>query len=207
MPGESSGILRSPSEWSSRTLASLAIGQEIAVTPIQLVAAMSAIANGGWLFKPYVVAEVWDPEGNRIVERLPQVKRRPISHETADTLRDLLENVVRTGSGKRAALSGYQAAGKTGTAQKFDAATGAYSSSKVICSFLGFVPSDNPHLAMVVILDEPQTEKWGGVVAAPVFRHVAERVLRHMNVAPNKAKIVKTLSTPSEMNVPLVTVH
>jgi cell division protein FtsI (penicillin-binding protein 3) len=207
LPGESAGILRDPSEWSSRTLASMAIGQEIAVTPIQLLTALSAIANGGWLLKPFVVSEVSDPEGHRVMERTPQVKRRPISHETAQTLIDLLKDVVENGTGKRAFLRGYQVAGKTGTAQKFDKTIGRYSPSKVVGSFVGFVPADDPRLAMLVVIDEPQTEKWGGVVAAPVFRKVAERVLRHLKVPPSQAKFIKTVSLADDEDKPIVMVH
>ena len=207
LPGESTGILRDPSEWSSRSLASMAIGQEIAVTPIQLLTALSAIANGGWLLKPFVVSEVTDPEGNSVIERTPEVKRRPISHETAQTLNDLLRDVVANGTGKRAFLRGFQVAGKTGTAQKFDKTIGRYSSSKVVGSFAGFVPSDEPRLAMLVIIDEPQTQKWGGVVAAPVFRKVAERVLRHLKIPPTEAKIIKTASMAGENPKAVVRVH
>ena len=207
LPGESAGIVRDPSRWSSRTLASMAIGQEIAVTPIQLLTAVSAIANGGWILKPYVVSEVSDPHGHRVLERSPQVKRRPISHQTAETLVDLLENAVANGTGKRAFLSGYRVAGKTGTAQKFDRSLGAYSPSKVMGSFVGFVPANNPRLAMLVMIDEPQTEKWGGVVAAPVFRNVAERVLRHLKVPPKQAKLIKTASVTDEAARPLRMVH
>jgi cell division protein FtsI (penicillin-binding protein 3) len=203
LPGESTGILRDPSVWSSRSLASMAIGQEIAVTPIQLLTALSAIANGGWLLKPYVVSEVIDSDGNLVMERTPEVKRRPISHETAQTLINLLKDVVENGTGKRAFLSGYQVAGKTGTAQKFDKTLGRYSSTKIVGSFAGFVPANDPRLAMLVIIDEPQTQKWGGVVAAPVFRKVAERVLRHLQVPPGQSNILKTISWVDNESRPL----
>ncbi len=207
LPGESAGILRDPSEWSSRSLASMAIGQEIGVTPIQLLTALSAIANGGWLLKPYVVSEVNDHEGHVVMERTPEVKRRPISNDTAQILINLLTDVVDGGTGKRAFLRGYQVAGKTGTAQKFDKTIGRYSSSKVVGSFAGFVPAHDPRLAMLVVIDEPQTNKWGGVVAAPVFRKVAERVLRHLKIPPNQAKLIKTFSLSDEEAQPKVVVH
>jgi len=192
LPGESGGILKTPEHWGSRTLASIAIGQEIAVTPLQLITAMSSIANGGWLLQPYLVSEIHDSSDTLIFQRTPKVKRRPISHKTAKTLTHLLENVVRNGTGKRAQVSGYTVAGKTGTAQKFDKETGRYSSSKLIGSFVGFIPSENPVLTILVILDEPKTKAWGGVIAAPVFAHVAERVLRHMGITPFKPRAIKT---------------
>ena len=207
LPGESAGILREISEWSSRSLASMAIGQELAVTPIQLLTALSAIANGGWLLKPYVVSEVVDHEGHIVMERTPEVKRRPISNDTAHILTNLLSDVVGNGTGKRASLRGYEVAGKTGTAQKFDKSLGRYSSSKVVGSFVGFVPAHDPQLAMLVIIDEPQTDKWGGVVAAPVFRKVAERVLRHLNIPPGKTKLIKTSTHGEGYGSPVVRVH
>ncbi len=186
LPGESIGILRSPERWSQRTLASLAIGQEIAVTPLQLVTAVSAVANEGWLMKPFLVREVSDPRGRIIERHTPQIRRRPIRAETAQTVTELLVNAVENGTGWRAAIPGYHVAGKTGTAQKVDPVTGTYSSTKSIGSFVGFVPAEDPEFAIVVVIDEPQGSAWGGVVAAPVFREVAEQTLRYFNVAPRQ---------------------
>ena len=186
LPGESIGILRSPERWSQRTLASLAIGQEIAVTPLQLVTAVSAVANEGWLMKPFLVREVSDHRGRIIERHTPQIRRRPIRAETATTVTDLLVNAVENGTGWRAAVPGYHVAGKTGTAQKVDPVTGTYSSTKSIGSFVGFVPAEDPEFAIVVVIDEPQGSAWGGVVAAPVFRDVAEQALRYFNVAPRQ---------------------
>ena len=104
-------------------------------------------------------------------------------------------------------LRGYEVAGKTGTAQKFDKTIGRYSSSKVVVSFAGFVPAIDPRLAMLVVIDEPQTGKWGGVVAAPVFRKVAERVLRHLKIPPHQAKLIKTFSLTNKKTKPIVMVH
>ena len=191
LPGEAPGILRDPSHWSSRSLASLAMGQEVAVTPIQLLTAISAIANGGWLLKPYVVSEIWNANGERVLQREVQTKRRPISAETAQILTGLLQDAVDRGTGKRAGLSDYTVAGKTGTAQKIDTETKAYSSTKVVGSFVGFVPAEEPRLAILVIIDEPDGEGWGGVVAAPVFKRVAEQVLRHLRIAPNGGEVMK----------------
>ena len=196
LPGESIGILRRPDQWSQRTLPSLAIGQEIAVTPLQLLTAVSAVANEGWLMRPFLVREISDHQGRSVWEHVPHIRRRPISAETAKTVTDLLVNVVDRGTGKRAAIPGYRVAGKTGTAQKVDPATGTYSSTKFVGSFVGFVPAEDPQLAILVMIDEPQGPAWGGVVAAPVFRKVAEQALRYLSVAPGEeARMVASRSS------------
>ena len=197
LPGESSGILREPSKWSGRSLSSIAMGQEIAVTPIQMVTAMSVVANGGWLMTPYVVSSVLDSQGQAILSKDPLPKRRPISPETAGALTRILETAVETGTGKRAKLAEYRAAGKTGTAQKFDQETGSYSSSRVIASFVGIAPLDQPRLTMLVVIDEPKIGNWGGEIAAPVFRKVAERVLPHLGVLPGGSPIIRTAAATS----------
>jgi cell division protein FtsI (penicillin-binding protein 3) len=199
LPGESSGILRELHKWSGRSLSSIAMGQEIAVTPIQMVVAMSVVANGGWLMTPYVVSSIVDSEGNAILMKEPQPKRRPISPETAGALARILETAVETGTGKRARLAEYRAAGKTGTAQKIDPKTGSYSSSKVIASFVGFAPVDQPRLVMLVVIDEPTIGNWGGEIAAPVFRKVAERVLPHMGVLSGGSPIIRTAAATSSI--------
>lgn len=198
LPGESIGILRRPDQWSQRSLPSLAIGQEIAVTPLQLLTAVSAIANEGWLMRPFLVREISDHQGRSVWEHVPHIRRRPISAETAKTVTDLLVNVVEQGTGKRAAIPGYRVAGKTGTAQKVDPGTGTYSSTKFVGSFVGFVPAEDPQLAILVKIDEPQGPAWGGVVAAPVFRKVAEQALRYLSVAPGEAaRMVASRSGPA----------
>ncbi|MDH5587965.1 MAG: penicillin-binding protein 2 [Nitrospirota bacterium] len=194
LPGESSGILREPSKWSGLSLSSLAMGQEIAVTPIQMVTAMSVVANGGWLMTPHVVSAVMDRQGESILTNNLEPKRRPISARTANRLSHILETVVETGTGQRAQLSGYRAAGKTGTSQKVDPKTGAYSSSSIIASFVGFAPVEQPRLTMLVVIDEPEVGKWGGTIAAPVFGNVAKRVLPHMGILPGGAPLIRTAS-------------
>lgn len=183
LPGEVNGLLKSPREWGKRSLASISMGQEVGVTPLQMVTALSAIANDGVLMKPYVVSEVRDHKGQLVKEVMPQVKRRVVSPATAKTLTTILEGVVTNGTGTKAAMAGFRVAGKTGTAQKVDPRTGAYSSTLSIGSFVGFVPADAPRLAMIVLIDEPQGEAWGGVVAAPVFRRVGEQVLTYLGVS------------------------
>jgi cell division protein FtsI (penicillin-binding protein 3) len=197
LSGESAGILRDLDQWSGRSLSSLAMGQEIAVTPIQMVTAMSVVANGGWLMTPRVVSSVMDGRGQSILTKNLEPKRRPISAQTAKRLGRILETVVESGTGKQARLVGYRAAGKTGTSQKVDPETGGYSSSNVIASFVGFVPVEQPRLTMLVVIDDPEEEKWrwGGTSAAPVFGNVANRVLPHLGVLPGGAQLIRTASS------------
>lgn len=183
LPGEVAGLLKSPREWGRRSLASISMGQEVGVTPLQMVSAVAAIANDGVLMKPYVVSGMRDQKGQLVKETFPHVKRRVVSPATARTLTTILEGVVTSGTGTKAAIPGFRVAGKTGTAQKVDPRTGAYSSALSVGSFVGFVPADSPRLAMIVVIDEPQGEAWGGVVAAPVFRRVGEQVLTYLGVS------------------------
>lgn len=183
LPGETAGLLRGPKQWGKRSLASISMGQEIGVTPLQMVTAVSAIANGGVLMKPHVVSEIRNAKGQLVAQTMPQARRRVVSADTARTLTTLLEGVVTNGTGGKAAIPGYRVAGKTGTAQKVDLRTGAYSSQLLVGSFLGYVPAEDPRLAMIVVIDEPRGEGWGGVVAAPVFRRIGEQVLNYLGVA------------------------
>lgn len=193
LPGEVAGLLRSPREWGRRSVASISMGQEIAVTPLQMVTAVSAIANGGTLMKPFIVSEVRNITGLPVAHTLPQHRHRVISAETARTLTGILEGVVTSGTGGKAAIPGYRVAGKTGTAQKVDPRTGAYSSTLLVGSFVGYVPAEDPQLAMIVVIDEPHGEGWGGVVAAPVFRKVGEQVLNYLGIpAEEPVKIAMT---------------
>ncbi len=189
LPGEVSGLLKAPKEWGRRSLASIAMGQEVGVTALQLAAGVSAIANGGALMKPYFVSEVRDSQGRTLAQMGPEVRRQVISPATAQAMRTMLEGVVTNGTGAKAAIPGIRVAGKTGTAQKIDPRTGAYSSTMVIGSFVGFVPADDPRVTIVVIVDEPQVDAWGGAVAAPAFRRIAEQVLPNLGVG--SSQIVK----------------
>jgi cell division protein FtsI (penicillin-binding protein 3) len=182
LPGEASGLLRSPREWGRRSVASISMGQEIGVTPLQMVTAVGAIANGGLLMKPYVMSEVRNTKNLPVAQTKPQIRRRVISTDTARTLTHIMEGVVTDGTGGKAAIPGYRVAGKTGTAQKVDPRTGAYSSALLVGSFVGFVPAEDPQLAMIVVIDEPHGEGWGGVVAAPVFRKVGEQALNYLGI-------------------------
>jgi cell division protein FtsI (penicillin-binding protein 3) len=185
LPGEGVGLVRDPKDWGRRSVASISIGQEIGVTPLQMVSAVAAIANDGVLMKPYVVSEIRDAD-NRILRQVPpQAKRRVISPETARSVTKILEGVVTDGTGTNAAIPGFRVAGKTGTAQKIDPRTGAYSASRFVASFTGYAPADNPQLAMIVVIDEPQGDTLGGAVAAPVFSRVGEQVLSYLGVPAN----------------------
>jgi cell division protein FtsI (penicillin-binding protein 3) len=183
LPGEAGGLLKSPKAWGRRSLASISMGQEVGVTSLQMVTAIAAIANNGVLMKPYVVSEVRDQKGQILKEALPHVKRRVISPDTARALTTILEGVVTNGTGMKAAIPGFRVAGKTGTAQKIDSRTGTYSATQFVGSFVGFVPAEAPRLAMIVAIDDPQGEAWGGTVAAPVFRRVGEQVLTYLGVS------------------------
>ncbi|HXJ06626.1 MAG TPA: penicillin-binding protein [Candidatus Acidoferrum sp.] len=184
LPGESRGLLRPLENWGSFSIGSISMGQEIGVTPIQLVAAVSAIANGGFLYKPHVVQEL-QRAGRELPEDgvlAPVEPKRVIRPETAATLRRLMEGVVLEGTGTKAHLDGWTSAGKTGSAQKIDPSTGRYSRTHFIASFTGFAPINNPAVAILVSLDSPVGQHEGGEVAAPVFKRIAEEVLTYLDV-------------------------
>ena len=184
MPGESKGLLRRLENWSAVSIGSISMGQEVGVTPIQLISAVSAIANGGMLYKPHVIVEL--RRGDQLMPAegplAPSEPKRVIRPETAATLRRLMEGVVLNGTGKLAHLDGWTAAGKTGSAQKIDPATGRYSPTHFIASFTGFAPISNPAVSVLVSLDSPVGLHEGGIVAAPVFKRIAEQVLPHLDV-------------------------
>jgi len=184
LPGESRGILRPTSEWSALSLASISFGQEIAVTGLQMASAVAVVANGGYLMRPLVVRQIED-HGRVVKEWKPYAVRRVLEPQTVDTLTELMKEVVRSGTGRHAAVPGYVVAGKTGTAQKVDA-TGSYNMVDHVASFVGFVPASHPALVILVSLDRPRgTYNQGGDVAAPVFARIAEQALRHLAVPPD----------------------
>src|SRR6266404_2336098 len=184
LPGESKGLLRRLENWSAVSIGSISMGQEVGVTPIQLASAVSAIANGGLLYGPHVIAE-WR-RGDKAMRAegvlAPAEPNRVIRAETAATLRQLKEGVVLHGTGPLARLDGWTAAGKTGSAQKIDPATGRYSPTQLIASFTGFAPINNPAVAILISLDSPIGLHEGGQVAAPVFKRIAEQVLPYLDV-------------------------
>ncbi|MGH7317042.1 MAG: peptidoglycan D,D-transpeptidase FtsI family protein, partial [Candidatus Rokuibacteriota bacterium] len=184
LPGESRGQLRPPSQWSGLSLATMSIGQEVSVTAVQMVAAFSAVANGGRLMQPQIVRAVLDAEGRELRSFEPKTVRQVISPETARTLTEMMVGVVANGTGRHAAIPGYGVAGKTGTAQKIDPATRRYSRAPGVLSFVGFVPADDPRLTLIVLLDEPKNERWGSEAAAPMFATIARETMRYLNVPP-----------------------
>ena len=186
LPGEATGILVPRTRAKEIDLATMSIGQANAVTPIQLVRAIAAIANDGWLMKPQLVKEIRDSEGNLIKKFEPEPIRQVISQKTSQELRAILETVVSEGTGSKAFIEGYKVAGKTGTAQKI-LPGGGYSTSEYIASFIGFAPADNPRIAALVVVDSPQGVYYGGQVAGPVFRNVILDTLRYLQVPPELA--------------------
>ncbi len=183
LPGEVSGWIKKPERWSATSIGAIPIGQEVAVTPLQVLRAYSAIANGGYLVQPHVVSEIVTPEGNPVYTFRQDKEKRVISEKTAAVFRDILKTVVEDGgTATEAAVDGNQVAGKTGTAQLVDPATKRYSHQKFVASFVGFVPADRPKLAMIVIVYEPKGAIYGGVVAGPVFKNIADQALSYLNV-------------------------
>jgi cell division protein FtsI (penicillin-binding protein 3) len=203
LPGESGGLLRPPARWSALSLPSLSFGQEIGVTGLQITMAAAAVANGGYLMKPIVVRRVEDPEGRTVREAKPVVVRRVLEPETVDTLTEMLRRVVLEGTGRRAAVPGYVVAGKTGTAQKVDAA-GRYSMVDHVASFVGFTPAARPALVILASLDTPRgVANQGGDVAAPLFARVAEGALRILAVPPDDpGRVLRAVAAPPESVVP-----
>lgn len=182
LPGEVGGLLRPVNAWGRIHVVTTAFGQGISVTPLQLTRAFAAIANGGLLMRPYVVRRVVDETGELRIEGRPQVQGRVMSAETARVLTEILRGVVDSGTGTNARLDGFAVAGKTGTAQKVEPGTGRYSARARMSSFVGFVPADDPKLAILVVVDSPKKATYGGTVAAPVFRAIAEFGLERRGV-------------------------
>jgi cell division protein FtsI (penicillin-binding protein 3) len=182
--GEDAGKTRPASSWSPIDLAIISFGQGISVTCLQLITALSSIANGGNLMKPYVVERITDEEGKTIAEFSPQVRRRVLSPEICQRITSVMTEVVTSGTGRRAQISGYEVAGKTATAQKVDLTTGTYAKDKTIASFMGFLPAAAPRVAILVVIDEPKQSQYGGATATPCFKKIAEELMRYMGVPP-----------------------
>jgi cell division protein FtsI (penicillin-binding protein 3) len=209
LPSETKGLLQAPHKWGSTSILSIAIGQEIAVTPVQLVSMVSAIANGGVYMPPHVLlqstdemkgdarleAEPFHPE-YQLPTTLPDGAHRVITELTAGKMRAMMAGIVTEGTGKAAQLNGYSSAGKTGTAQKIDPATHTYSLTKLVASFAGFAPVSAPAISVTVVIDTPTVgaSLYGAAVSAPVFRDVAQQVLEYLGVAHDQA-----LKTPTQM--------
>ncbi|HEX9843062.1 MAG TPA: penicillin-binding transpeptidase domain-containing protein, partial [bacterium] len=172
-------------KWTPVDHAAISFGHGVLVSPLQMVAAVNAIANGGELVEPRLVLEVRDPEGALLEQNRHPVKRRVISRRTAETVRGLMKSVVSAdGTGEQAAVPGFVVAGKTGTTEVYDIKANGYSKTKHIASFVGFVPADDPALTILVMIERPQKGRYGGVVAAPVFSRIARRALPALGVWP-----------------------
>lgn len=184
LPGETAGLVRPPDSWTPTDLVNISFGQGIAASPLQLMMAFNTVINGGRLMRPYVVERIVDHSGQIILETWPQETARLFSEKTSRTIADLLVAVTEPGgTGVRAALANFTVAGKTGTSQKVDPATGSYSDEHYISSFVGFAPLENPRLSILVMIDEPRGAiTTGGYVAAPVFGRVASRILTYLRV-------------------------
>lgn len=179
LPGEAVGLVRPESQWSLLSPCGISIGQELSVTPIQLIRAVSSVINGGYLVKPHIVKRIFSPQGNLIGESRVE-KDRILRPETSQIMRKVLETVVLEGTGTKARLNGWSSGGKTGTAQKF--IDGSYSKQKYYASFIGFAPADDPRLITLVVINEPKGQIYGGLVAAPAFKEIMENSLLFLDV-------------------------
>ncbi|HEX8285078.1 MAG TPA: penicillin-binding protein [Pyrinomonadaceae bacterium] len=194
LPGETAGLVRPVSKWQPGSIGSVPIGHEVGVTPVQMAAAYAAVANDGVRVAPHLVREVRDAEGKTVARAEPE-SRRVVSAETARVLRRMMEEVTLKGTARLAQLDGYTAAGKTGTAQKIDPRTRAYSQTKYVASFVGFAPIDNPAVVIIVVIDEAVGLHQGGQVAAPVFSNIANQVLPYLDVTPDQEPESKPTAT------------
>ncbi|HEY6413363.1 MAG TPA: penicillin-binding protein [Edaphobacter sp.] len=205
LPSETRGLLRNPKKWGATSILSMAIGQEVGVTPVQLVTMVSTIANGGVYMPPHVLLESTDEmkgdprlqpvafrPSNQLPDQLPDGAHRVIKEITSAKMRMMMQAIVVEGTGRKGALNGYSAGGKTGTAQKIDVATHTYSHTKLVASFAGFAPVSNPAISVAVVIDTPTVgTRYGAETSAPVFAEVAQQVLEYLGVPhdqPLKAK-------------------
>ncbi|MFN2515341.1 MAG: penicillin-binding protein [Pyrinomonadaceae bacterium] len=204
LPGETAGLINPLKRWLPSSIGSVAIGQEVAVTPLQMVAAFGALANDGIRIAPHLIREIRTASGTTSYRPDPK-QHHVISKETAVALRGMLEGVTLNGTARKAQLGGYTAAGKTGTAQKIDPRTKTYSKTKYVASFVGFAPVNNPAVVIIVVIDEPAGAYHGGDVAAPVFRQIAEQILPEMGVIPDtdfqgpNELIARSIETPEQI--------
>jgi cell division protein FtsI (penicillin-binding protein 3) len=192
LPGEGKGIVHHPRYWPPVALDTISFGQGISATGIQLVTGLSAIANGGFLMRPYVVEKILNEKGVVVQSFQPKTVRKVISEGTAKKMTLLLKATTeKGGTGEGAVPSGYEVAGKTGTAQKVDSLLGGYSEDRYISGFMGFAPAEAPKVALLVVVDEPQGGSYGGTVAAPIFKAIMGKVLPYLHVVPKGTVVVK----------------
>jgi len=197
LPGEERGSLQPERKWSGISITRIAMGHEVSVTGLQMLNMVSCIANDGFLMRPLIVSKVIDSNGRKVFEAQSEMLSRPITAETSKEMRKLLARVVaKGGTGRRAAIQGYQVAGKTGTAQKI--IDGHYSNHANVASFVGFFPAEDPEIAMIVVVDEPQPKHTGGAVAAPVFAEVGEQLVRYLSTRPEGWSNMSGVAVQSE---------
>ena len=198
-PGESSGVILPLQRWTSIDAVAMSFGQGMSVTALQLVSAISAIANGGKLMKPLLVKKVLSNSGEIIQTNSPCVVRQVVSANTAGVVKKMMARVVhqKEGTGTKAAIPGYRICGKTSTAQKVARNKKGYSSSRYTAAFAGFAPFDNPALAILVVVDEPKKNHYGGIVAAPAFKDIMARSFNYLNIPPQTDMIA---ALPREMS-------
>ncbi|HVE56358.1 MAG TPA: penicillin-binding protein 2 [Pyrinomonadaceae bacterium] len=201
LPAEASGIFRSPKSWNGDSLASMSIGYEISVSALQMASAYATIANDGVRVQPHIIKEI--RQDGKVLSSTEAQKTQVVTADTARYLKRMLREVVLKGTGKRAQLNGYTAAGKTGTAWKYNAKLKKVDSGKYVSSFIGMAPADNPSVVILVVMDEPSGgARDGGQVSAPVFREIAEQILPELNVVPDANIRQETLTAddiPSEI--------
>ncbi|MBE6102101.1 MAG: PASTA domain-containing protein [Selenomonas ruminantium] len=205
LPGEESGLLFDPDDMRDSDIATMSIGQSIAVTPLQLITAMSAVANDGVLLKPHIVKEIRNADGSVYLENERTEVRRVIESSTDKTLMGLLEQVVATGGGHKAAVKGYRIAGKTGTAQKIREDGAGYMDGRYIASFCGFAPVEDPKVTVLVIIDDPTLGSYyGGQIAAPVAGRIFAQLMRYMHIEPTSEVLmdIETVPQPHERPKP-----
>lgn len=197
LPSESRGILHAVDKWSKVSIAQIPMGHGVAVTRMQMVMAMSAIANNGWLMRPMLVNRLQDREGHVVAQYQPQRVRQVISEAAANQMVTALKTVVTAeGTAPKAAMTNYVVAGKTGTAQK--AGVGGYLPGKYVSSFIGFFPADHPELCISIVLDEPKGGHYGGQIAAPIFRQVAAGAANYLNIRPDQEPTDVAVSLPEQ---------
>jgi len=185
LAGEAEGYVLPARKWTPVDHAAMSFGHGVLVSPLQLLAAVNAIATGGRLLRPWIVLDIRDPQGKVLVQGRPAVVRRAVSAETAAAVRDMMLGVVQgEGTGTRAAIPGFAVAGKTGTTEKYDLEARGYSKTKDIASFVGFVPAEAPEVTILVLVEDPKTSRFGGLTAAPVFREIARESLAALGVWP-----------------------
>ena len=201
LPGEEAGILFDPKEMRDSDIATMSIGQSVAVTPLQLITAVSAIANDGVLLKPHIIKEIHNADGSVSSVTTTQSVRQVITQETAHKLQLLMEKVITEGGGQKGAVKGYRFAGKTGTAQKLRESGVGYESSQYIASFIGYGPLEDAQIIALVVIDAPMGVYYGGQVAAPIFSELMTQVVRYLNIMPeglSQLPVTKKTTTPAE---------